>query len=387
MSCKYYNCTGLTKVIVPEIAAWLNIYFEADNIYSISNPLQYAQHLYNDENIEITNLIIPEGVTSIGERAFSGCAGLTSVTIPSSVTSIGKRAFSSCFGLTSVTIPEGVTSIGESAFSACTGLTSVTIPNSVGLIREWTFSSCFSLSTVFIGSGIKTIDSEAFANCTNLNDVYCLAYKYPSTNKNAFRNSNPDYITLHVPDEAVEQYRAVEPWSTFKAVVGLKGSTGATPCAKPTIGYKNGQITTDCETDGAQCVTIITVDDAKTYTTKTINLSVTYEISVYAVKPGYANSEIATATLCWIDVEPQTEGITNAVAHINVTPVLICSENGCVSITGATDGTPVSVYDVSGRQVGSTITRLNEASILTNLHPGDIAIVKIGDRSVKVVMK
>ena len=217
MSCKYYNCTGLTKVIVPDIAAWLNIYFEADNIYSISNPLQYAQHLYNDENIEITNLIIPEGVTSIGERAFSGCAGLTSVTIPSSVTSIGKRAFSSCFGLTSV-------------------MTSVTIPNSVGLIREWTFSSCFSLSTVFIGSGIKTIDSEAFANCTNLNDVYCLAYKYPSTNKNAFRNSNPDYITLHVPDEAVEQYRAVEPWSTFKAVVGLKGSTGATPCAKPTIG-------------------------------------------------------------------------------------------------------------------------------------------------------
>ena len=190
-----------------------------------------------------------------------------------------------------------------------------------------------------------------------------------------------------MPDDAVEQYRAVEPWSTFKAVVGLAGSSGATPCAKPTIGYKNGQITTDCETDGAQCVTIITVDDAKTYTMENINLSVTYNISVFATKPGYDNSEIATATLCWIDVEPQTEGIANAVASIKATPVLIQSENGRIYITGADDGTQVYVYNVTGQQLASSVIQNNEANIFTNLHAGNVAVIKIGNKAVKVMMK
>ena len=214
-----------------------------------------------------------------------------------------------------------------------------------------------------------------------------MAYRYPTTDKDAFSNSYPDYITLHVPDDAVGQYSAVEPWSTFKVVVGLAGSSSATPCAKPTIGYKNGQITTDCETDGAQCVTIITVDDAKTYITENINLSVTYNISVYATKPGYDNSEIATATLCWIDVEPQKEGFTDAVASIKATPVLIQSENGRINIIGADEGTLVYVYNISGQKVASATIKNNEAIIFTDLQPGNVAVIKIGNRSVKVMMK
>ena len=104
----FYGCSGLTKVIVNDIAAWCNISFGS---FSASNPFYYAKHLYSDENTEITNLVIPDGVTSIGSRAFASCTGLTSVTIPNSVTSIGSSAFSSCKGLTSVTIPNSVTSI------------------------------------------------------------------------------------------------------------------------------------------------------------------------------------------------------------------------------------------------------------------------------------
>ena len=96
-------------------------------------------------------VVIPESVehegtaysvTSIGERAFWYCSGLTSVTIPNSVTSIGDFAFNNCSGLTSVTIPNSVTSIGQSAFSGCYGLTSVTIPNSVTSIGEYAFDCC-----------------------------------------------------------------------------------------------------------------------------------------------------------------------------------------------------------------------------------------------------
>jgi len=121
------ECSSLKKVIVKDIAAWCGIKF-GDNS---SNPLYYAKHIYSDEDTEITNLIIPNSVTSIGDRAFYYCSGLTSVTILNSVTSIGNEAFRECYGLTSVTIPNSVTSIGWGAFRDCSGLTSVTIPNSV----------------------------------------------------------------------------------------------------------------------------------------------------------------------------------------------------------------------------------------------------------------
>ena len=81
-------------------------------------------------------------VTSIGNRAFRSCSGLTSVTIPNSVTSIGSEAFASCSGLTSMTIPNSVTDIGYSVFFECSSLTSVTIPNSVTDIGSSTFEGC-----------------------------------------------------------------------------------------------------------------------------------------------------------------------------------------------------------------------------------------------------
>ena len=87
------------------------------------------------------NSIIPNSVTSIGDRAFLGCSGLTSITIPNSVTSIGDWAFADCNGLTSITIPNSVTSIGGSAFSRCSGLTSIISLNKTPPICQQYYSS------------------------------------------------------------------------------------------------------------------------------------------------------------------------------------------------------------------------------------------------------
>ena len=87
----------------------------------------------------VRNVIIPDGVTSIGDSAFSDCKSLASITIPDSVTSIGDSAFSGCSSLTSITIPDSVTSIGSDAFSGCSSLTSVTIPDSVTSIGSDAF--------------------------------------------------------------------------------------------------------------------------------------------------------------------------------------------------------------------------------------------------------
>lgn len=97
------------------------------------------------------NVIIPEEieydsktykVTSIGDKAFYNCTGLTSISIPNTVTRIGTDAFYSCKGLTEITFPNSLEYIDDYAFSLCTGLTSITIPNSVTYIGHRAFDSC-----------------------------------------------------------------------------------------------------------------------------------------------------------------------------------------------------------------------------------------------------
>ena len=113
-----------------------------------------AERVFRNNN-KITNVIIPNSVTSIGNYAFYKCSELTSVTIGNSVTSIGDYAFCNCSGLTSVTIPNLVTSIGDSAFSSCSALTSVTIGNSVKSIGNYAFSSCSKLRVVYNYSSLS----------------------------------------------------------------------------------------------------------------------------------------------------------------------------------------------------------------------------------------
>ena len=119
----------------------------------------------------LTNVIIPDSVKEIGSGAFSGCSNLASVTIPDSVTSIGSYAFFRCSGLTNVIIPDSVTSIGRYAFRHCTGLTSVTIPDSVTAIGDGAFSGCTCLTSVTIPDSVKAIGDSAFSGCSGLKSV------------------------------------------------------------------------------------------------------------------------------------------------------------------------------------------------------------------------
>ena len=123
------------------------------------------------ENESIKQVVIADGVTTIGGGAFRGCSSLKSVTIPSSVTTIGDNAFDDCYSLTSVTIPNSVTTIGYYAFELCFSLTSLTIPNSVTTIGSGAFCSCFSLTSVTIPNSVTTIGSSAFAGCFSLTSV------------------------------------------------------------------------------------------------------------------------------------------------------------------------------------------------------------------------
>jgi hypothetical protein len=165
-------------------------------------------------------------------------------------------------------------------------------------IGKETFLGCSGLTSITIGSGVATLGNQAFANCPELTGVYCYAENVPSTKANAFEDSYIDYATLHVPMASIDAYKAVEPWKSFKTILGLDGTMPEEPevkkCATPTITFVDGKLKFSCETEGVEYVSKVTVGDAKKSYSSEVSLRGIYKVSVYATKAGYDNSNVAT---------------------------------------------------------------------------------------------
>jgi uncharacterized repeat protein (TIGR03803 family) len=154
----FEGCTELTAITVDQLnPAYRSVNGVLFDV-GLSSLIQYPAGRFG-------GYLIPSSVIKIGGGAFSGCTNLTNVTIPNSVTSIGDSVFARC-GLTSVTIPNSVTSIGDYAFYNCFSLPSVTIPNSVTSIGEGAFRACSSLTRAYFqGNAPITPDRQTlFAN-------------------------------------------------------------------------------------------------------------------------------------------------------------------------------------------------------------------------------
>ena len=215
-------CHSLTKVVVSDLGAWCAVKFGNFD----SNPLYHANHLYSDENTEVTNLVIPSGVTSISRYAFVKCQEITSVLIPSSITSIDE-AFDECYNLekvivpdisawcsisfpnqsanplfhahhlysdentevTNLVIPSDVSAINKHAFAYCRELVSVTIPNSVTSIGEDAFWECYNLEKVIV-TDISAWCSISFSS--NYSNPICYAHRI-------YDVENNEITTLDIP--------------------------------------------------------------------------------------------------------------------------------------------------------------------------------------------
>ena len=120
---------------------------------------------------QILTAEISDDVTSVGDYAFYGCAGLTDVTLPESVASLGAGAFSGCTGLKSITLPQNLTEIGDEAFSGCTGLKSITLPQNLTEIGDEAFSGCIKLDDVELPENLTSLGAGAFSGCASLSEI------------------------------------------------------------------------------------------------------------------------------------------------------------------------------------------------------------------------
>lgn len=402
-------CSSITSIIIP------------NSVVSIGD---WAFGYCND----LTSVTIPNSVTRIGDSAFF-CSGLTSINLPNSVKSIGFQSFFGCNGLTTVTIPQGVNSIGESAFSGCSSLTSVIIPKSVTSIGEGAFNGCNGLSTVsldcheigtwfsglssiktvIIGDDVRTIGESAFSNCANLESA-SIGKNVTSIGYSAFSRcgklsivksyiDNPFWIdasvfeyslsgttTLYVPKDTKALYRNTFCWNQIPNIAEMENA-GDEPigekCSTPTIEYRNGKLYYSCETIGAEFVTTITDTDIDTHNGNEVELSVVYQISVYAKAEGYDNSDIVYATLCWIE-DDETQIATPINNNIKSKSILIQCHNGILSIIGAEEGFLIQVYNMSGQLVVSQNATSGITTINTGMRAGDIALVKVKNKIIKV---
>lgn len=121
-----------------------------------------------DLRSEIRTIVLPEGLTHVGDRAFYDCARLTSVDIPDSVTSIGKYAFARCKNIQLLDLSNSLKTIENDAFHGCWALQTLRLPQSLETIGDDAFYNCESLTSVVIPSGVRSLGSAVFAYCTSL---------------------------------------------------------------------------------------------------------------------------------------------------------------------------------------------------------------------------
>lgn len=282
-----------------------------------------------------------------------------------------------------------VVGIAENVFKDNTNITAVFIPDVVTTIGEYAFNGCKSIATIVMSSTITSIGERAFAGIDKLTDVTIRAEEVPMTDRTAFENSYLDYVTLHVPYGSVDKYKAIGPWKDFKEIVAIEGTEPVyvETCAMPTISFDDGILVFGNETDGAECHYEIKVEDAKEGVGTEVALSSAYEITVYASKEGYNDSDKNTATLYWINVDPISTGLIDNEMRVNTKAILIQNAGGEIAVSGVADGDDVLIYNLSGQFIAQGKALGNHVEIGTNLSSGDVCIIKIGDKSVKYLLR
>ncbi len=295
---------------------------------SIDDTDSHKTDSYKEQTITIPEVIkhndIEYRVTTIGKNAFYDCSSIQSVSIPNSVTNFEDFAFYECTGLKSISIPDCVTNIGVNTFSGCTGLKSISIPNSVTNIDICAFADCTNLLSVSIPSSVTTIKNYTFYRCSKLQSIII-----------------PSSVTV-IKEGAFEEC----------------------PKLKKIICYTNSVPSTD-----EYAFYGLDFENAKLY------------VPVESIE-AYKKSDPWSNFKTILPIETAT-----AVSEVAATDFAVNANGGVICIKSETEGQNAAVYTIGGQLIGSGITSNGTTVISTNLPSGSLAVVKVGEKSMKVTMK
>lgn len=190
----------------------------------------------------IQNVVIGEGVTTIGKYAFHQHSTINSVSLPSTLTTIKQQAFSSCNNLTSINFPEGLESIGANAFEGCTRLTSLVLPSTLTILEMFAFHYCYNVTSVDLPASLQTIGHYVFQLCDGIQavTVHWTSLNGVSIGYSPFNGVNTSNIALYTPEgvEIKRMYKQNWPWNGFRIDgvydIGYNLNGGSVATANPT---------------------------------------------------------------------------------------------------------------------------------------------------------
>ncbi len=174
-SCAFRGCNGLTAVSIPEGVASVGekAFWECTNLASVSFPdslTELKAQAFADDPA-LTEVRIPGTLTTIGTGIFEDCTGLKTVVIDDGITFLPLGLFYGCTGLENVTVPESVAELWGKVFQNCTSLKAISLPGVKTMYSGYDFSGCTSLTDVKLGSGLTSIPERCFFGCTSLKKI------------------------------------------------------------------------------------------------------------------------------------------------------------------------------------------------------------------------
>lgn len=167
--------SNLTGIVIPQSITSLgnNAFDGCSSLESVSGMESVKEIGVScfKECIALTSITLPIQLKTIGKGAFSNCTSISHIEIPESVLAIGSNAFSSCKNLHSIILPNSLTNLASGLFYGCESLSSFEIPTSTKEIGESVFDGCLAIKEIFIPASVETIGNGAFMGCSNLSDI------------------------------------------------------------------------------------------------------------------------------------------------------------------------------------------------------------------------
>lgn len=194
----FAQCDSLKTVNTTDLQHWCNIAFSSNT----SNPIHITKSLSLNGEI-ITDLVIPDEVSTVNNYSFYGCEALKSITFNTNATSIGNYSFNKCTNVKAIDFPETLASIGTYAFAEIDSLKYVVFNSTV------------------------TISNYAFTDCPNISSITSFAENPKSFKNNTFELDVYDNATLLIPFGTSTVYANTTGWKNFKVVQEME-ETGIT---------------------------------------------------------------------------------------------------------------------------------------------------------------